>query len=339
MDRKKKIIVIIGVLISILCSWLFLRKIEWFHLKAAFREANYIYVIPMIIISLISYYVRAFRWSLLLSPVKKISVWKLFSATMIGFMANTVLPARGGEIIKPIIVAKKEKIRIATTFATVVIERIFDLLGIIFIASMVFLLLPSEMPTDVSGVIKELKKWSIIIGAFGMSAAMFLFLLAVYPRKVSAVFEKLIFFLPRPIKDKLVSLLHSFISGLQVFDNKKQLLWIGALSVIIWLLTAASIYVLRYSLNIELSYVGACFVIVCLALAVALPQSPGAIGVFHIATQKALEIFGVGLSSAQSYAIMLWALSVIPVAIVGLLFLWKEGISLGEISKYEDNIP
>jgi hypothetical protein len=78
---------------------------------------------------------------------------------------------------------------------------------------------------------------------------------------------------------------------------------------------------------------------VCLALAVALPQAPGFIGVFHIAIQKTLDVFGVGLSSAQSFAIILWAVSIIPVTIIGLLFLWREGMSLGEISHYDEKVP
>jgi len=104
----------------------------------------------------------------------------------------------------------------------------------------------------------------------------------------------------------------------------------------VWLLNAASVYVLCYSFDIGLSYAGACFVTVCIALAVALPQAPGFIGVFHIATQKSLDVFGIGLSSAQSFAILLWAISVIPVTIAGLLFLWREGISFGEISHYDE---
>jgi hypothetical protein len=77
---------------------------------------------------------------------------------------------------------------------------------------------------------------------------------------------------------------------------------------------------------------------VCIALAVALPQAPGFIGVFHIVIQNTLDIFGVELSSAQSYAIILWGLSIIPVTIVGLLFLWREGMSFGEISHYEEKV-
>ncbi len=375
---KKKILFIAGILISIICSWLFARKIEWSQLSVALKEAKYVYIIPTIILIFVSHYFRAVRWSALIAPIKRVSVLNLFSATMIGFMANCVLPARIGEIIRPVMVAKKEKIKVTASFATVVMERIFDVLSIIVIASLLFFFLPAEtlqnksvsminhaeastevlkakhvdekpgVPLSVvneeseagaSNIIKQLKKWSIVMAFFGILAITSLFLLSLYPKKAGAVFEKLLFFFPHHQRDKLVNLLHSFISGLQVFNNKKQLIWIGVLSLIIWFLNATPIYVLCYAFDIKLSFAGACFVMVCLALAVALPQAPGFIGVFHIATQKTLVIFGVGLSSAQSFAIILWALSVIPVTIVGLLFLWREGVSFGEISHYDEKVP
>ncbi len=374
---KKKIIFIAGILISIICSWLFARKIEWSHLSTALREANYVYIIPTIILIFVGHYLRAVRWSSLIAPIKRVSVLNLFSATMIGFMANSVLPARIGEVIRPVMVARKEKIKMTTSFATVVMERIFDILSIIVFASLLFFFLPSETShnkrvsminhadastedlktkdfngqsktylsavneerqTGAPNIIKQLRKWSIVMAFFGILAITFLFLLSVYPQKAGAVLEKLLFLFPHHLKDKLVNLLHSFITGLQVFDNKKQLIWIGVLSLVIWFFNAAPIYVLSYAFDIKLSFAGACFVMVCIALAVALPQAPGFIGVFHIAIQKTLDIFGVGLSSAQSYAIVLWGLSIIPVTIVGLLFLWREGMSFGEISHYEGKV-
>ena len=104
---KKKILFLAGILISIICSWLFVRKIEWSSLSVAFREAKYIYIFPTIIIMFICFYLRSVRWSVLISPVKKVSVLNLFSANMIGFMANNVLPARLGEIIRPVMIARK----------------------------------------------------------------------------------------------------------------------------------------------------------------------------------------------------------------------------------------
>jgi hypothetical protein len=192
---------------------------------------------------------------------------------------------------------------------------------------------------EAPNTIKQLKKWSIVMAFFAILAITSLFLLSLYPRKAGAFFEKLLFFFPQHLRDKLVNMLHSFISGLQVFNHKEKLIWIGVLSLIIWFLNASPIYVLCYAFDIKLSFAGACFVMVCLALAVALPQAPGFIGVFHIAIQKTLDVFGVGLSSAQSFAIILWAVSIIPVTIIGLLFLWREGMSLGEISHYDEKVP
>jgi uncharacterized membrane protein YbhN (UPF0104 family) len=372
---KKKILFIAGILVSIICSWLFVRKIEWSSLGVAFGEAKYIYIFPTIIIMLVGFYFRALRWQVLISPVKKVSLLNLFSANMIGFMANNVLPARLGEVIRPVVIARKEKIKVSTSFATVVMERIFDVLGIIVIASLLFYFLPSEpsqnryvgadsyieastvdskivehgettkadlhsnsqkKETDSQSIIHQLQKWSAIMAFLGICAITSLFLLSLYPKKAGAVFEKLLFIFPHHLRDKLANLLHSFISGLQVFDHKTKLIWIGALSLIIWLVNAASIYVLCYSFDIGLSFAGACFFTVCIALAVALPQAPGFIGVFHIATQKSLDVFGIGLSSAQSFAILLWAISIVPVTVAGLLFLWREEISFGEISHYDE---
>ena len=337
---KKKILLIAGILVSIICSWLFARKIEWSSLGEAFREAKYIYIFPTVIILFISHYIRAIRWEVLLSPIKRVSVLNLFSANMIGFMANNVLPARLGEVIRPIMIARKEKIKVSTSLATVAIERVFDILGVIVIASLLFCFLPSDNETNSQAVILQLKKWSAIMAFLGICAITTLFLLSLYPKRAGAVFEKLLFVFPHHLRDKLVNMLQSFISGLQVFDHKTKLLWAGALSIVIWLLNAASIYVLCYSFDIGLSFAGSCFVAVCLALAVALPQAPGFIGVFHIATQKSLDVFGIDLSSAQSFAILLWAINFVPITITGLLFLWREGISFGEMSHYdEEKIP
>ena len=121
-----------------------MRKIEWSSLGTAFRDAKYIYIFPTIVLMFIAHYIRAIRWEVLISPIKKVSVLNLFSAIMIGFMANNVLPARLGEVIRPVMIARKEKIKVSASFATVVMERVFDILGIIVIASLLFYFLPSD---------------------------------------------------------------------------------------------------------------------------------------------------------------------------------------------------
>ena len=186
--------------------------------------------------------------------------------------------------------------------------------------------------------IKQLKRWSVIFACLGVFAIMFLFLLSIYPEKVSATTKRLLFFLPHHLRDNLADHIDSFISGLRIFDDRKQMFWIGILSLTIWLLNSTGIYVLAYAFNIGLTFTGACFVNVCLALAVALPQAPGYIGVFHIATEKTLRIFGIGMASSQSYAILLWAVTIIPVTLAGFLFLWREHMSLQAITKQDETV-
>ncbi|MGR3173276.1 MAG: lysylphosphatidylglycerol synthase transmembrane domain-containing protein [Candidatus Scalindua sp.] len=372
--NQKYNIFIAGILISIVCSWLFARKVEWSNLNEAFSEVNYLYIIHAIVILAVIFYLRIIRWSVILLPVQKVSLLNLFSSTAIGFMANNILPARAGELIKPIVLGKKENIKITTCIATVAMERIFDLLSIIILATTTFAILPYNIPdyddtaiqpkanafeantsglsdntntkkksTDIKNetnltVIKQLRKWSTIFAVIGIFVIAFLFALIIYPKKASVFVNKIIFFMPHYLKDRFIRVLNAFISGLQILENKRKLLWIGCISLSIWFLNILLVYVLSYSFNIDLPFLGASFVCVCVSLSLALPQAPGYIGVFHIATQKSLDIFGADLTSAQSYAIVLWAISIIPVTLVGLFFLWKERISLGEIIKQEKAI-
>src|SRR3989337_1509904 len=140
--NKKNIIFILSIIVSIVCSWLFVRKIEWSLLKDALKDANYWYVIPTLILTLLVYIVRAIRWQGLLSHIKQVSVLNLLSITCIGFMANNILPARVGEVLRPFLLYKKENVKFSTSVATVIVERIFDMLALIIFTAVTIALLP-----------------------------------------------------------------------------------------------------------------------------------------------------------------------------------------------------
>ncbi|MEK6738197.1 MAG: lysylphosphatidylglycerol synthase transmembrane domain-containing protein, partial [Planctomycetota bacterium] len=133
--NKKNITFLFSMVISIVCLWLFMRHIEWSLLKKALMEANYWFVIPTTILNLVVYLIRAIRWKGLLAHIKMIPVLNLLSITCIGFMANNVLPARVGEVLRPFLLYKRESIKFSTSMATVIVERIFDMLGLIIFAA------------------------------------------------------------------------------------------------------------------------------------------------------------------------------------------------------------
>ena len=361
---KKRVIFIVGIIISFVCTWLFARNIEWGVLVTSLKEVNCFYIVSAILITFIMYALRAIRWQSIMSPIKKISFINMLSAISIGYMANNILPARAGEIIRPAMIGKKENIRITSTLTTVVLERIFELLGLLAFAVVILMLIPSTNQDaqtnsivfyDVTGTaeadniyhnsqngktdfIDTLKRWIGVFAGTGIATIILLSLFIIIPKRITSVSHKIFSVFPCKIKRKLMVLLDSFISGLQILGNKKHVVWISFLTIIIWIFAGLYIYMVSVSFNLNLSFTGACFVAICLAFAVALPQAPGYIGLFHLATQKALEVFNIETVASQSYAISLWAISIIPITIVGILFLWKEGISFKDLSKFEEGV-
>lgn len=351
--NKKNVLFLLSIVASIICSWLFVRKIDWALLKNALIEANYWFIIPTIILNLLFYVVRAFRWQGLLSHIKTIPAINLLSLTFIGFMANNILPARVGEALRPFLLYKKEDIKFSTSVATVIVERIFDMLVLIIFTVGVIVLLPHPSPshnnllvytsvnhvnTMKESIIPSLKKWTEVFAVVGVFTIVSLFLVVTKPDFFKKILYKLCSFLPHKVKDKILEFYESFVHGLKILENKTQTVWILSLSLLVWIICGAEIYLLGFSFHLHLPFVGACFVAVCLALAVALPQAPGYIGVFHIAVVKSLDIFGIQTTAAQSYAIILWAISILPSTIIGFLFLWKEGIAFREVVKLEEEI-
>lgn len=351
--NKKNIMFLLSIVASIVCLWLFVRHIEWVLLKKALREANYWFVIPTVILTLLMYAVRALRWRGLLSHIKSIPTMNLLSITCISFMVNNILPARVGDVLRPFMLYKKENIKFSTSVATVIVERIFDMLGLIIFTVVVIALIPhpsatshnpllqvseNQVNTIKESIIPSLKKWTEVFAAVGVFTIVTLFLVVIKPDFFKKILSRLCFFLPHKLKDKIFGFYESFVHGLKILENKTQTVWIFAYSLLIWTIGGVEIYLLSFSFHLHLPFVGACLAAVCLALAIALPQAPGYIGVFHIAVLKSLDIFGIHTPAAQSYAIVLWGISFFPITIVGFLFLWKEGIAFREVVKLEEEI-
>lgn len=359
--NKKNIVIFTGILVSVVSTWLFARHIEWNLLISAFKDGNYIYMVPAFFLLMVGYVLRAFRWQSLISPIKKVSFPTMFSAISIGFATNHILPARMGEIIRPAFLGKKEKIKISSCLGTVFLERIFDLFGILAFTIVVLIIIPctnsdnhacntnSEITHDwglADGHVENeeagdttflhtLKQWVNVFAGVGVAAIVFLVFLVIYPHKIKSIISKIFFLLPGKYEHKLMEFLDSFLSGLQILKNKWQILWIFLLTLGVWISLGGVFYVMGFSFDLNLPFSGACLVTICIGFAVALPQAPGYIGVFHLATLKTLEIFDIDLVLSQSYAISLWAINIIPITIIGVLLLWKEGIAFKDLSKLE----
>src|SRR5207249_967788 len=108
-------------------------------------------------------------------------------------------------------------------------------------------------------------------------------------------------------------------------------------SLLLWFVIGLINWTLAFAFSIPISLIGAWLISVFTAFAIALPQAPSFIGVFHVAVETSCKLLGVGTVSAKSYAIILWAVSVFPPIVVGLYFLWRDGMTLADLTKAPPN--
>ena len=267
-------------------------------------------------------------------PIKNIKIGTLFTTTLIGFMGNCVLPARAGEVVRPVVIGIKEGVSKSAAFATIVVERVFDLCTLLFF-SFIMLMNFSFSNGENESLNQQFKNIGLAMGFMTIMLVLFLVALKFKSELVISILKKIFFFIPERIMGKILTLIDSFIIGLGVLQNVKHLIYSSLLSIGVWFAMAASFYSMFPAFNLDLPFSSSFVIMILIALGVAVPSSPGFIGVYQVACEMALEIVNVEPSIAKSYAIAMWTLNMIPTIIVGLIFLWTGKLKFSDIQKSE----
>ena len=276
--------------------------------------------------------IRALRWGYFMEPIKKVHFSSLLSATFIGFMGNCILPARAGEVIRPVLLGMKEKVSKSACFATIVVERIFDMTTLLLFSGFILIYFP--FPSDLGSIGKSLKAAGVGIAIMTFFLVVFLVLLKTKTEFVLKIMKKIFSILPEKVSDKLIGFIESFIEGLGVLGNLKNLIISALLSIFMWVVMATGFFIMLPAFGMKLPYSSGYLLTVINALGVALPSSPGFIGVYQVSIEIALKIMNVSdVSNSKSYAITMWALNMIFTISIGMFFLWKENLSLKDIKK------
>lgn len=320
----------LGLLISAVFLYVAFHNVDLGLLLLSLKSISLPFIIPIVILTILFYVIRALRWFHLLEPIKKIGLSSLFSSTVIGFAANCVLPARLGEFVRANYIGRMENISKSSSLATIVIERLFDVFTILLI--LLFVILFTDFPSEWESTAKALKT-----GGFFL---LVLFIISIFLliglKKKTQIFlniaEKVIFFLPGKIKHKLVYILKDFSNGLVLVKGLSQLLAVIFYSLILWYLTTFQIYILGLSMDLSLPFLAPFFILVLLCLSVTIPSAPGYIGTFHLACQYGLMFYGFSPEKALSMAILLHAAGFIPTVILGLIIFLLQHISLRNLT-------
>lgn len=336
MARRLDAKTLLGILISVVCTVLFLWSVDWGALGEALGSVLVLPVLAACGLLLGEFVLRALRWKVLLRPLApEARIRDLFVATVIGAAANTLLPLRAGEIAKPLVAAKKTGVGIPQVVATAVMERVYDIFGLICVLMTMVLVLPDDPGRSATDavLVDNLKTYGGIFGAVAFSAMLVFFFLASRGAAAGAIFRKITSLAPAPVARKFDSLFDGFVEGLANARDPHGLWQAALLSMAIWFNGALAIYVLFKAFELALPLGAACFTAVAIALTVAVPQAPGFFGVFHVAIEKTMLLWSVDGTPAKAFAIVFWAVSFMPVTATGLLAMWTEGLSLGGLWK------
>jgi len=284
-------------------------------------------------LALVSYWARVIRWMLILRPVARVRHSSALLATAVGYAGIALLPARMGDIIRPVVLAKRDHFPISAGLASILTERVFDLWTVVLFF-MVFLIWPPPMPALDDTAVSHLKLLRVSGFAVGLGltvgTVMLLGLFQFQERFVSAVTRPIARFSPH-WREPVANFLNHFLDGLRVLQRPRDLMVTMTASFVLW-------YVIFWQVKVTLLAFGldqplrVAFLLVTLAvIGLAIP-TPGGVGGFHKATQVGLTtFFAVELNLATAIAIVYHAICFLPITIIGLLCLPLLGMRLAEV--------
>lgn len=315
----------LGLLISLaFLYWLVLQVRDFEHTLEVLREAQYVYLLPALLVYFAGVWVRAVRWHYLLSPTRGVPASRLFPVVVIGYMANDVLPARMGEFVRVYALDQREGIRKTTGLATVFVERVFDGLAMLAFMGTVALFVP---------FVPLLQQVAALTAALFVGLIAFVFALAVQPARTESVIMRLVKLLPGRMHAPLERLVGAGLAGLHVMRSGRAVAAVLGLSLLAWLCEAGMYYLIALGFFPEIPFYVMLLTVAVANLGTMIPSSPGYVGTFDALAVLTLGLFGVASGAALGYTAVLHLALIVPVTLLGFYYLWHENLSHALVGK------
>jgi len=290
---------------------------------ASLARADYWYLLPALVAYFVGVWLRAARWRALLRPVVPISTSRLFPIVVIGYMANDVLPARLGELVRAYVLGEQEKVAKTTTLATIVVERMFDGLALLLIFGAVALTAP--LAAQVAGLFR-------VAAALFVGALLALFLIVASPTRalwlISAVEQRV----PR-LQGRVAPLAERFLQGLEVLRDGALTAQVLLLSLAAWLCESGMYAILARGFGLSLGFPAYLLTAAMANLGAMVPAAPGYVGTFDVGALAGLRLFGADSGVAGAYVLVLHLALLGPVTLLGFFYLWRANLSLRSLGR------
>lgn len=326
----------IGVAISALFLGIFLYNTQFSDIGDAFTQANYFIALASLPVYFAGIWVRSMRWQYLLRPVKKVPMSRLYPVAIIGLMANNVIPARAGELVRAWVLGERERVSKAAALGTIAVDRVFD--GLTLVPLLVILIMfegsSERFPVPIIDTTINLVGLAVVMALLFGAALLVLFVLA-FSEAWQDRTERLIHRLtPERLRPRIEGLAQAFFIGLHSLRSPVDLGIAWVLSGVSWLLEATMYYMVGLAFDIHVGFQFFLLATAASNLAISIIASQGGVGPFELVTKQTFIAAGVAESQATAYAIGVHALVLLPVIAIGLYYLGTMGFSLGEMFRH-----
>jgi glycosyltransferase 2 family protein len=315
----------VSLLAIALFAW-FLRHANLGDIWAAVRRARTDMIAASLALVAVTYWTRVVRWQYLLAPLAPTRFSNALRTTVIGFAASFLLPARAGDVLRPYLMARREGLAPASTFATIIVERVLDLIAVL--ALLAFYVWGSGARSVPASLLRPVQISALLAAAAAVFLMAVMFVLAKHPERVGNFVRGMNRVLPHRLADGLAGLARTFSEGLAVARTPRPLVLALLWSFPVWILIALEAWFVTRAFGIEMPSAGSFLVQGLLVIGVAVP-TPGAVGGFHEAYRIGVtSFFGASNDAAVAAAIVLHAVSFVPVTLVGVIFMAGDGLSV-----------
>jgi uncharacterized protein (TIRG00374 family) len=349
MKNKILISLAFGGAISAAALYLAFRNVPLSDLVRYLAAINYWWLAPAIVLIVLTFVLRVIRWQIILRSSQAIPFWQAFHPLMIGFMMNCILPGRLGEIARPVLLKNQSQIPMTTGLATVVAERLFDIVLLIALFGAVFSAIAEKPDLQVQFgdyILSSKTLQTIAAGLIRLSLALLLIMvLIIIPFVRNTLTRLLLAFSNLPIftKTKIQPIITKISkAGIQIMENFSQGLALVVqpwrltsciiLTVMIWVLTVLIYFTISLGCpGIELTMWQWTTVMVIVCFFIALPSVPGFWGLWEAGGVFGLSLFGIGTKEAVGFTLVSHSIQLFPVILIGLLSTFITSVNIFKV--------
>jgi len=315
----------LGIVISLVCLVLVLWKIDFREVLNALKSANYAWLIPASLPYVGTIISKVLRWQLLFpSEHAGIRRGKLFSALMISYAVNTILPARLGELARAYVIGETEGLSKSLALSTIIVEKVLDVLTLILF--LVLLLYSMTLPAWV-------QRPALIMAPLFLCLFAIILALTHQRERTLRLASSILKPIPRLGGEQMLQSLDSALSGFDVLRSIRRNILLWGWSLAIWITGALFILFVMFAFHIEAPASAAVLVMCVTSLGMTVPSSPGYIGIYHWLIVSTLLIFDVDRELALSFAFALHALTFLPLTLLGIFCMMRENYSLQRLER------